>query len=836
MNAVDVFTLAASSVGYADGAIVPNYTFEDILDPARPPRTVSLAAFTQTPRSYRSAAFAAVLAGDEDPQVFADKHRALGAPALFVIQGDHASLWKIQGSEPSKRQERLPVDAIPAMFEQHRDQWRPEAIHRAKSIGAIDPDCQLDFVDIGLLPAIEGEIHLNLHRLLCKTLESASHNTPGDDQEYLFARNLFSIIFRFLAAKVLLDRKHSQARDWSLSDPYSVLRGIESFYSLDPDPQSVNLPVSDSIAAAWECLQGGISFANIASDDLAYIYEETLITPDTRKQFGTHSTPRQLAEYAVARLQLHRRGWDELRSLRIYEPFAGVAPFLISAIRHIRDLLPSEWSDAARHKFLTERISGDEIDSFACEAAKLSLILADYPNRSGWRIDGNDLFEGDILAKRMAGKGIILCNPPFEDFDQSEREGYPISATSRSKPAAVLNAALTARPKSLAFVLPHSFIRDQKFLRQRKKIEEMYSEIEIVDLPQAIFSQSGVESALLIANAVRNCDRRLISLRSTEIAPRDRRAFLKRGQVTTVRCSEREAETPSGDLWIVPLESVWKYTSRFPTLGDYFEMHQGLRWASQRRAWSREKRPGYERGLHTSRGATQLLNSKPTVYLDTRPEKLQGNAIKRPWNKPKIIVNAGRLSTGGWRMAAMPDVAGLLLSQQFFGLWPSVALSDMELLAFSALLNGPVANAFIAAHNPAKGIRIYNLERIPVPFLDISRAGELVAEYVRFGKGASPSFRTDERREALLTEIDALVLGAYDLPPLAERELLDYFADSKRPVAHKWRHWDENYPMLGLTLAERLSGRFHPSGSWILDVFRPLQGEEAEVFHEYGAR
>ena len=247
------------------------------------------------------------------------------------------------------------------MFEQHRDQWRPEAIHRAKSIGAIDPDCQLDFVDIGLLPAIEGEIHLNLHRLLCKTLESASHNTPGDDQEYLFARNLFSIIFRFLAAKVLLDRKHSQARDWSLSDPYSVLRGIESFYSLDPDPQSVNLPVSDSIAAAWECLQGGISFANIASDDSRIYLRRNLDNADTRKQFGTHSTPRQLAEYAVARLQLHRRGWDELRSLRIYEPFAGVAPFLISAIRHIRDLLPSEWSDAARHKFLTERISGDEM-------------------------------------------------------------------------------------------------------------------------------------------------------------------------------------------------------------------------------------------------------------------------------------------------------------------------------------------------------------------------------------------------------------------------------------------------------------------------------------------
>jgi hypothetical protein len=45
-----------------------------------------------------------------------------------------------------------------------------------------------------------------------------------------------------------------------------------------------------------------------------------------------------------------------------------------------------------RHEFLVKRISGDEIDAFACEVATLSLILADYPNANGWKVSERDLF------------------------------------------------------------------------------------------------------------------------------------------------------------------------------------------------------------------------------------------------------------------------------------------------------------------------------------------------------------------------------------------------------------------------------------------------------------
>ena len=132
--------------------------------------------------------------------------------------------------------------------------------------------------------------------------------------------------------------------------------------------------------AAWQHLRAGISFSNISSDNLAFVYENTLVTPETRKLFGTHSTPRQVAEYVVQRLELHAHKPEDIR---IYEPFAGAGVFLVSALRHLRDLLPVEWSDQQRHDFLIKHISGDEVDPFACEVAKLSgsSVRADRVNR-----------------------------------------------------------------------------------------------------------------------------------------------------------------------------------------------------------------------------------------------------------------------------------------------------------------------------------------------------------------------------------------------------------------------------------------------------------------------
>jgi hypothetical protein len=105
---------------------------------------------------------------------------------------------------------------------------------------------------------------------------------------------------------------------------------------------------------------------------------------------------------------------------------------------------------------------------------------------------------------------------------------------------------------------------------------------------------------------------------------------------------------------------------------------------------------------------------------------------------------------------------------------------------------------------------------------------------MRLLTGADLLTDRDARLRELLDEIDARVLAAYDLPPRLERDLLDYFGSAERPVAHDGSNWNLRYPTPGLTLVERLSGRFRPGRNWVGKLFKPLPPKEAELLRSYG--
>mgnify|MGYP001166944583 CR=1 FL=1 len=828
MIPVDLFAQAAEATGYRREALVRDHAFADVLSAGGGTRSVPFAAFTQTPPSYRSAALAVVEQGPETDIETVRAYRSLGAPLLFVIADGDVSVWQVRPEGAPRRLDQVSLADVPALFERNRADWHPDVIHRAKSIGSIDRAYQRDFVDLGLLSAVEGEIHIRLDQLLIDTMEAA-RDVAGEALND--ARQLFRIVFRLLAAKVLQDRQHSYAATWDSTDLLSVLRAIESYYSLPAVLVANNAAELAPYSAAWAILRQGISFSNISSEDLAFVYENTFVTPEMRRQLSTHSTPRQLAEYAVSRLELHRFAPE---TLTIYEPFAGAGVFLVSALRHLRDLLPGAWSDRERHQFLVDHLAGDEFDPFACEVATLSLILADYPNQNGWHIHERDLFADGVLTERLRDQTVILCNPPFEAFSQADRDTYALARQTYSKPVAVLDAALAARPQALAFVLPRPFIQDRQFAEQRRQIEALYGSVELVELPDRIFGAALIESALLIARDLRVAHDDTIALLSTEVTDQDRIAFLKTGKVTVQRALKRQVNYPTkGDLWIPPLHALWAHLAQNPVLDDRLEVHRGIEWQdSQADAWRGEAEPGYKRGLHTARKLQQYVLPQP-VWLDCRPERLLYSAIDFPWANPKLFANAGRLSRGPWRIAATPDFSGLIGSQQWFGMWPRREEDADALVTLAAIINGPVANAHLAIHSPANRFRISAVRAIPLP-ATFPHIAELVADYRRLLTGADLLTDRDARLRELLDEIDARVLAAYDLPPRLERDLLDYFGSAERPVAHDWSNWNLRYPTPGLTLVERLSGRFRPGRNWVGKLFKPLPPKEAELLRSYG--
>lgn len=829
MSALASIEQGLRGLGYETGALHRAYSFADVLDPTAETRTVALAAFTQTPESFRSAAFGVVEdAPDSAAAVMAN--RALGAPIFFSVNADDVGVWAVGASAAPRLLERLTVEQLPALFARHRDSWTPQALHRAKAVGLPRGPVQFDFIDLGLLPAIEQEVQHKLHQTMAEVLELLLPSQSGSDRE----KAAFRLTFRLLAAKILIDREHPAAAGWAHEDVAAVLDGIQGYYGLGLLGTDVAAVAADYISAAWARLRQSISLRNISSDSLAFVYENTLVTADTRKLFGTHSTPRTIAEYVLSRIDLSR--FDPAK-VRIAEPFAGAGIFLVAALRELRDLLPPEWPATQRHQFLVERLAGAELDAFACEVATLSLILADYPNANGWHLRSSDLFKAGTLEAFLKEATLILCNPPFEDFTAEERLDYPEAfAISPSKAMVALHAAIDAEPEALGFVLPRGVLQQTKYRKLRRRLAATYGRVELVSLPDRIFEKATYPCALVIATERRQVENleRPLRLTAKTVADSARAKFLLDGSVSSVREAVRAA--PDGDLWVSELEALWSYLQDAPRLGDHAEIFRGLQWRSQRAGVLDEDGPMSKRGIYRPGDSLAPFHLMNPVWLSTDPElNLYPGPLTRPWEKPKVLINNQRSSRGPWRLAAAADVRGLWASQQFTGLWPAGELS-VDTLA--AILNGPLANAYVTEHSTDHDFTNVMLASMPLPRkLDTVALGKAVREYqavLHEKLHALLPADCDARLNRLLVWIDALVLDGYDLPPRLERKLFDYFEGRERPVLHDFSGWLPKDLKGYVPLFEWLTKDHDPNrGAWVLDVFKPAPAEENDALSRF---
>lgn len=287
-------------LGFTGELLQEHYVFNDWFLSSAPQREVC-AAFGQTPLSYDSACFAIVpTATPAAPSTIAN-YRALGAPFALEIREDSVIPWRVgrNAENTSQLAGRIPLDAIEAAFRQRKSQWNPEDILRAKNIGLPSTPRQIDFIDLGLIPALEEEISHKLHALLNEALGEAQKIYTQRNGQQPDVRKLFRLVFQLLAGRVLHDRDIPGFRNLAAAqNPAMILEKVGKYYG-------ENLPIlqdKPSQQAAFERLWTGFSFQNLSVDILAYVYENTLVDPQIREELGIHSTPRSIARYIVNRL------------------------------------------------------------------------------------------------------------------------------------------------------------------------------------------------------------------------------------------------------------------------------------------------------------------------------------------------------------------------------------------------------------------------------------------------------------------------------------------------------------------------------------------------------
>ena len=708
--------------------------------------------------------------------------RGFGAPLLLEIVGDEVCEWAVSRLEDKHiLLGRHPASQFQTVIAEHASEWKPESLLRSKNIGSFKWDEQLTLF-AGLIPELEDRIQVSLDPLLRETLSRTRDAYFAAAKREPAARDLFQLVFWVLTAKVFRDRNLNGFATLDGDHPEEIIAAVAHHYKTPP-PRLLN---GSAREAATKSVWRELDFRNLSVEVLAHIWSKTLVDGDTRKRLGIHRTPRAIVRYIVERIPFPSDGDEDLI---VFEPCSGSAAFLIGALNHLRPNLifaaPEE-----RHEYFVKHLAGIEYDPFGVEISTLALTLADFPNPNGWNIQRQDVFGPNIMTDLLRKSGAVLCNPPFEALSEKERALY--GATDIRKPAELLRRVLTdLNPAGvLGFVLPYQVVDGKAYSDTRKLLGSRFASLEFTVLPERSFEDAETDVTLLVAKEPILHSATTVAFRRVNDSELDWNKFKLDQTVSTSYDASFTPETARKGLLLSDLPEVWNFLSSHRKLGEVADIHRGVEWCSK-----------ITRGLHTRNtpGVGYMLGVPPKAkfnafqipaltYLNIDPQEQRRNSWRYEWSQPKAILPKVRVSRGRWRIASFADRNGITCHETFFGVWPKSDQYDEVVLA--AILNSPVANAFVATREGTRDITAEILKLIPVP--KFSRATtekihDLVRRYEECISAMVLNRRDDP--EILLKSIDATVLGAYRMPPRIERKLLDYFNDNDRKVDHSFHNY-----------------------------------------------
>lgn len=768
-------------LGYSGELLQRNYELSDWFERARPARTVPLAAFGQTPPSYDTACLAVVLADGYRGADLIRDYRALGAPIAFEISSESIALWRV-AENPVATDCRItaPLTDLEGLFDRHAETWRPDALLRSKNLAAVDRSGprQMDFFDTGLIPALEHHIREKLDPLLREVLHEAAVEYRRSRNQRIPERELFRLVFWVLTGKILHDRGVPGFTELSAgSDPKEVLARVKAHYGDNLGNATPSVVDRRTVSLVHQMLWTDLDFRNLSVEVLAFIYENTLVSDSLRRDQAIHATPPALARYILQRLPFEETA---LASRRVVEPCCGHATFLVAAMLRLRALLPPSLDALARHAYFKEMLEGYELDPFAIEVSRLSLMLADFPNPNGWRLHKANVFDSPEFETSLASARFVTCNPPFNQFEPKAR----IPGLSMHKPAALVQTVLQhLHPTGcLGLVMPHQVVDGHAYRDVRAALAARFSSIEVVSLPDKVFTTAEPETALIIAGEPRLSDRTSVFIDFAFVREHDWPRFQTIFEPTRRERASRALEEAEVSFLIRPFGELWGRLAHLPRLGDVAKIHRGIEWnvpfkAHRSALISANPRAGFRKGLQSAAGCLLPFQQPDTEYLNTGDRFRLYKAHDLPWHRPKVLVNANRRTRGTWRIAAFADDQGLVASQNFAAIWST---GNITPTALAAVLNGPLANVFVSVTETGRHLTNETLKAIPIPTLssnDMSAIDGLVAEYLRAVRHEAHDLAVQT-----LLRIDATVLRGYDLPPRLERQLLDFLRDEVRPT------------------------------------------------------
>ncbi|GAA0123810.1 hypothetical protein UT300018_31280 [Clostridium faecium] len=642
-------------------------------------------------------------------------------PILITPKKDKVDVWKISVEKKSEVVWELKYDGLGEHFALNRVKLDYNKIVSSKE--EVD---QLTFFSANNLFKFAAKVNCEL---LGKEFKKAIYNAKkciniNSEHE---VKDLTSITMHIIAAKILNDKLILGRRYGNI---HTIIDKLSKLYSDYFNSQYVYKYGEELIDSIYNSFRKDLSYRSIDNKILGNFYENTLFESDVAKnkelkqELGIYYTPHSIVNNMLEIMPIEL---IDFRSRYVLDGSCGSGSLLIGAYKRLKSLLPKRMSDELKHKYLTNMILGIDIDRFACEVARLELLLTSIPYGNGWKIYNEDF---QIINNIQYKPSIIVANPPYKKI----REG----GEQIEKATIFLERYIDLLSEGglLAIVLPESFLENINCKNARQKLLTNIDIYEIWSLPKGIFDTNNCATTVMIGRKVSEENLvdgpfkvRIVNKNKTSI-----NKFKAKGCFDfnfVCRSQKQFLQNENYKIIFSPISSIIRKIEQNKKISEYINYTQGIQipFKYNYPLVSDDYKEGYSKFFRNARYGfdkfkIEWQEQKETRYLKYNPDNIVNSNFKRRGlrlreNKREVLESHKVIllmnSTPGtfWRTKAAIDREGIYPSHSFWCMVPKNEQTSLEVIA--ALINSKLVNLYIGTNNRALNIKSDIILNIPMP-------------------------------------------------------------------------------------------------------------------------
>lgn len=437
---------------------------------------------------------------DEEESKYLEGAKYLAAPIAIISKNMRVRVWNITPQKATLLNDNE-ENIIHLYFEKNRFEFMSDNLIDAKmgyrQMNIFEAFGLIDFSREATCKILSHEFENGL--IAAKRYLKKRKNINGHD-----LNNITSITMHVISALIINSKINPNEK---VPDIFELLFNLSHKYEEYFNDKLMFRYGKELLDEIYQNLNKSINYQSVDHELLGYFYESTLLqlsetkAENIRREFGIYYTPRILSQEIVSSIPFERIPVSERYVL---DGTCGSGSLLLSACKRLEELVSDEKAEFDRHKYLTEMIEGYDIDKFASEVARLSLLLYSLPYGNKWNIRAGDLLH--INKSKIQTPFVIVGNPPYEEVRGNSHKVQ--------KAAAFVDRYLEWLHADgfIGIILPESFLQNDSSIQQRELLLKKFDIMELWMLPGQVF-QNNCSTIVIIAQKKKAQDNNITKIK-----------------------------------------------------------------------------------------------------------------------------------------------------------------------------------------------------------------------------------------------------------------------------------------------------------------------------------